>query len=216
MATWKEKYNKKYGYEKNESHSLKEISKDTGVSVKGLKQIKKKGAGAWKTNLPSVRLKGSFKKNPNTKKFPRSKRLGKEQWSMARVYSAVMGGKASKVDKKELKMEKGGIIIPFENIVQIKQPRRSRKIQGDIESQSKLPKIVYYLKGKTKFDDFDNDDVYSAVFVEEIKGKGVRVLRDIDFEKGGKTPCGCNVYNEGGEVTDLFTQYETLPKKYKT
>ena len=213
MATWKEKYNKKYGYEKNESHSLKEISKDTGVSVKGLKQIKKKGAGAWKTNLPSVRLKGSFKKNPNTKKFPRSKRLGKEQWSMARVYSAVMGGKASKVDKKELKMEKGGIIIPFENIVQIKQPRRSRKIQGDIESQSKLPKIVYYLKGKTKFDDFDNDDVYSAEFVEEIKGKGVRVLRDIDFEKGGKTPCGCNVYNEGGEVTDLFTQYETLPKK---
>ena len=213
MATWKEKYNKKYGYEKNESHSLKEISKDTGVSVKGLKQIKKKGAGAWKTNLPSVRLKGSFKKNPNTKKFPRSKRLGKEQWSRARVYSAVMGGKASKVDKKELKMEKGGIIIPFENIVQIKQPRRSRKIQGDIESQSKLPKIVYYLKGKTKFDDFDNDDVYSAEFVEEIKGKGVRVLRDIDFEKGGKTPCGCNVYNEGGEVTDLFTQYETLPKK---
>lgn len=199
MATWKEKYNKKYGYEKNESHSLKEISKDTGVSVKGLKQIKKKGAGAWKTNLPSVRLKGSFKKNPNTKKFPRSKRLGKEQWSMARVYSAVMGGKASKVDKKELKMEKGGVIIPFENIVQIKQPRRSRKIQGDIESQSKLPKIVYYLKGKTKFDDFDNDDVYSAEFVEEIKGKGVRVLRDIDFEKGGKTPCGCK-FESGGKV----------------
>ena len=111
MATWKEKYNKKYGYEKDESHSLADISKKTGVSKKGLQQIYNKGVGAWKTNLPSVRLKGSFKKNKNTKKFPRSKRLGKSQWAMARVYSAVMGGKASKVDAKELKMEKGGFLI---------------------------------------------------------------------------------------------------------
>ena len=108
MATWKEKYNKKYGFEKSKSHSLSAISKKTGVSKKGLQQIYNKGIGAWKTNLPSVRVKGSFKKNPNTKKFPRSKRLGKEQWAMARVYSAVMGGKASKVDAKELKMKKGG------------------------------------------------------------------------------------------------------------
>ena len=183
MATWKEKYNKKYGYKKNEGHSIKEISKDTGVSKKGLQQIYNKGVGAYKTNPQSVR--------PNVK--------SPEQWAMARIYSSVMGGKASKIDKKELKMEKGGVIIPFENIVQIKQPRRSRKIQGDIESQSKLPKIVYYLKGKTKFDDFDNDDVYSAEFVEEIKGKGVRVLRDIDFEKGGKTGCGCK-FESGGKV----------------
>ena len=108
MATWKEKYNKKYGYEKDKSHTLKDISKKTGVSKKGLQQIYNKGVGAWKTNLPSVRLKGSFKKNPNTKKFPRSARIGKQQWAMARVYSAVMGGKASKVDAKELKMEMGG------------------------------------------------------------------------------------------------------------
>ncbi len=39
VETWKDKYNKKYGYPKNESHSLEEISKDTGVSMKGLKQI---------------------------------------------------------------------------------------------------------------------------------------------------------------------------------
>ena len=32
----------------------------------------------------------------------------KEQWAMARVYSAVMGGKASKIDANELKMNYGG------------------------------------------------------------------------------------------------------------
>jgi hypothetical protein len=32
----------------------------------------------------------------------------KEQWAMARVYSAVMGGKAAKIDSNELKMKTGG------------------------------------------------------------------------------------------------------------
>ena len=91
-VSFKEKYNKKYGYSKDESHNLKEISEDTGVSTKGLQQIYNKGIGAYKTNPESVR--------PNVK--------SKEQWAKARVYSAVMGGKAAKVDAKELKMEKGG------------------------------------------------------------------------------------------------------------
>jgi hypothetical protein len=90
--TFKEKYNKKYGYSKDESHNLKEISEDTGVSTKGLQQIYNKGIGAYKTNPESVR--------PNVK--------SKEQWAKARIYSAVMGGKAAKVDAKELKMENGG------------------------------------------------------------------------------------------------------------
>ncbi len=92
VITYKNKYNKKYGYSKDESHSLEEISKDTGVSLKGLQQIYNKGIGAYKTNPSSVR--------PNVK--------SKEQWAMARVYSAVMGGKASKVDSNELVMDKGG------------------------------------------------------------------------------------------------------------
>jgi DNA polymerase III sliding clamp (beta) subunit (PCNA family) len=91
-VSYKDKYNKKYNYAKNKSHTLEEISKDTGVSMKGLQQIYNKGIGAYKTNPSSVR--------PNVK--------SKEQWAMARVYSAVMGGKASKVDSNELKMQKGG------------------------------------------------------------------------------------------------------------
>jgi hypothetical protein len=57
-----------------------------------LQKIYNKGIGAYKTNPESVR--------PNVK--------SKEQWAMARVYSAVMGGKASKVDSNELKMNNGG------------------------------------------------------------------------------------------------------------
>tara|TARA_R110000851_G_scaffold243823_3_gene396597 strand:- start:12089 stop:14266 length:2178 start_codon:yes stop_codon:yes gene_type:complete len=101
--SWKNKYNKKYGYSENESHSLKEISKDSGVSKKGLQKIYNKGVGAFKTNPKSVR--------PNI--------TSKEQWGMGRVYSSVMGGKASKIDSKELKMEYGGIMpqsfLKFDN-----------------------------------------------------------------------------------------------------
>ena len=93
-TTYKQKFNKKYGFPKDESHSLSEVSKLTGVSKKGIKQIYEKGEGAFYSNPSSVR------KNV---KSP-------QQWAMARVYSSVMGGKASKVDAKELKMEKGGII----------------------------------------------------------------------------------------------------------
>ena len=92
MATWKEKFNKKYNHPKGTSHSLSDVSKETGVSKKGIQQIYNKGIGAYKTNPQSVR--------PNV--------TSKEQWAMARVYSSVMGGKASKVDAKELKMEMGG------------------------------------------------------------------------------------------------------------
>ena len=100
-VSYKDKYNRKYGYSKNESHDLKEISKDTGVSIKGLQQIYNKGIGAYKTNQSIVR--------PNVK--------SKEQWAMARVYSSVMRGKASKIDSNELKMERGGNIKNITEVV---------------------------------------------------------------------------------------------------
>lgn len=103
--TWKSKYNKKYGYDKEASHDLKEISKDTGVSMKGLQEIYDKGVGARKTNPESVRSVSDGKKRGG--KSLKGK-MSAEQWAMARVYSSVMGGKAAKVDAKELKMEDGG------------------------------------------------------------------------------------------------------------
>jgi hypothetical protein len=86
VLTYKNKFNKKYGFKLDESHSLEEISKLTGYKLDGLKIIISKGIGAYKTNPSSVR---------STVKSP-------EQWAYARVYSAVMGGKSAVIDKDHL------------------------------------------------------------------------------------------------------------------
>ena len=84
--TYKQQFNKKYKQKLNQPNSLEDISKLTGYKLKGLKNIFDKGIGAYKTNPQSVR--------PSVK--------SPEQWAYARLYSAVMGGKASKIDKKDL------------------------------------------------------------------------------------------------------------------
>jgi len=86
VETYKNKFNKKYGFPKDEPHSLAEISKLTGFKLSGLQIIFNKGVGAFKTNPASVR--------PSVK--------SPEQWAMARVYSAVMGGQASRIDASHL------------------------------------------------------------------------------------------------------------------
>ena len=87
MATYKQKFNKRYGFPKDASHSIAEISRLTGYKVSGLRTIKKKGEGAFYSNPQSVRKQVS----------------SASQWGTARIYSAVMGGKAAKVDAKHLK-----------------------------------------------------------------------------------------------------------------
>ena len=85
--TNKQKFNKKYGFNKNESHSLNEISKITKYKKKGLETIFNKGVGAYHTNPESVR--------PQVH--------SPEQWAMARVYASINpSSKASKVDKSHL------------------------------------------------------------------------------------------------------------------
>ena len=85
MATYKEKFNRKYGQPKDASNSLAKIARLTGIKRSALQKIYNKGIGAFKNPGPS---------RPN---------MTKQQWAYARVYSAVMGGKASKVDANELK-----------------------------------------------------------------------------------------------------------------
>jgi len=82
VLTYKNKFNIKYGFPKDTSHSLKDIAKISGYDFQHLQMIYNKGIGAYKTNPQSVR--------PSVK--------SKEQWGVARVYSAIMGGKASKID----------------------------------------------------------------------------------------------------------------------
>lgn len=81
--TYKQKFNKKYGFKKDEPHSVAEISRLTGYKVAGLRKIVDKGRGAFKSNPQSVR--------PQIKSAT--------AWGIARLYSAVMGGKAAKIDK---------------------------------------------------------------------------------------------------------------------
>lgn len=69
-----------------EHPSLGMLARASGVSESILQQVYNRGVGAWKSNPTSVRLKGSFAKDRNPA-IPRSARLPKEQWAMARVYS---------------------------------------------------------------------------------------------------------------------------------
>ena len=83
MTTYKQKFNKKYGFKTNESHSIKEIAKLSGIKYRNALKIVQKGKGAYFSNPQSVR---KSVKSPT-------------QWGIARLYSAVMGGKASQMDK---------------------------------------------------------------------------------------------------------------------
>jgi len=87
VMTYKQKFNKKYGFSKDESHTIKEISKISGYDYEGLMTILNKGEGAFYSNSQSVR--------PNVKSA--------RQWGIARIYSAITpGSKASIIDKKHL------------------------------------------------------------------------------------------------------------------
>lgn len=83
MPTYKQKFNKKYGFKSNESHSIKEIAKLSGIKYSNALKIVQKGKGAYFTSPESRR---PSVKNPT-------------QWGIARLYSAVMGGKSAKIDK---------------------------------------------------------------------------------------------------------------------
>jgi hypothetical protein len=89
--TYKQKFNKKYGFVKDKSHSLTDIAKITGYDKKHLQMIIDKGKGAYFSNPQSVR--------PNVK--------SPEQWSYARLYASLdPSSKAHKVDKSHLKKNK--------------------------------------------------------------------------------------------------------------
>jgi hypothetical protein len=93
VETHRQRVLKKFGLPKDTSLSIPEIAKYSGIPAAALQMVYNRGIGAWKSNPESVRLKGSFKKDPTA---PRSMKLGKEQWGMARVYSFVDRGKTFK------------------------------------------------------------------------------------------------------------------------
>jgi hypothetical protein len=86
VLTYKQKFNKKYGFAKDEPHSVADIARITGYKKRGLDTIVQKGRGAFFSAPKSVR--------PNIK--------DPTAWGVSRLYSAVMGGKAARVDASQL------------------------------------------------------------------------------------------------------------------
>jgi len=83
VLTNKQKYNKKYGFSKEQSHSKKDISKKTGISMSILDKVYDRGLAAHKNNPGSVR-------NVKGVKGGGGKKMSAQQWAQARVYSFVM------------------------------------------------------------------------------------------------------------------------------
>jgi len=65
-------------------YSIEDLADLSGYDIRILQEVYNRGIGAYQTNPTSVRMKGTFKKNVNA---PMSKKLSKEQWAMARIYS---------------------------------------------------------------------------------------------------------------------------------
>ena len=90
--TYRQQFNRKYGFKPDASHSLEEIADLTGYDLEGLETIQRKGEGAYYSNPESVR--------PHIQSAV--------EWGRARVYSAVMGGKARRIDKSHLELGSDG------------------------------------------------------------------------------------------------------------
>jgi hypothetical protein len=62
MSTHKQQWNKRHGFDKDESHSKADIARVSKVPIKIVQEVFDRGVGAHKTNPESVRVKGTFKK----------------------------------------------------------------------------------------------------------------------------------------------------------
>jgi hypothetical protein len=87
VLTNKQKFNRKYGFKRDEGHSLNEIAKLTKIKKSILQQVYNRGVGARKTNPESVRQVGTGKKIGG--KSLKGK-MSANAWAFARVYGFVM------------------------------------------------------------------------------------------------------------------------------
>lgn len=136
-VTHRSKVIKKLGL-KDEGHSLAELAKASGVSRKVLQEVYNRGIGAYKTNPRSVRMKGSFKKNVDA---PLAKKLSKEQWAMARVYSFLDGNPKHDEDLR------GGGPMPGRGDLQVAAEGAYRGAPQNIGTLVKVretPTLVFY------------------------------------------------------------------------
>ena len=92
VQTHREQVLRKLGLPKDTQLSIEELAERTDLPLEALMEVYRRGVGAWRSNIASVRLKKDYSKNPDTKRFPRSARLGPEQWAYARVMAFINKG----------------------------------------------------------------------------------------------------------------------------
>lgn len=163
--TYKQKFNKKYGFPKDKAHSLRDIARITGRSYKGIKQIFEKGEGAFYSNPQSVR--------PN---------MNPQQWAYARVYSAVMGGKASKVDKKELNLKTNKMAVKYS---------KERDFGAKGRKTRKLGKKMFRLVSTTR------SKLMAKAKARMIRSKG-KLARVVKMTKMGRMVYGVYSHSRQG------------------
>jgi len=110
--TYKQRFLAAHGLADPSTLTFDEVVRLSGMPKKALVEVYRRGIGAWKTNIGSVRLKGSFKKDFDVQRHPRSHRLGKQQWALARVYSFVMRSKSDFEGADRYIAEKYGLLKP--------------------------------------------------------------------------------------------------------
>ena len=98
VETNKQKFNKKYGFPKDEGHSKAEISKLSGIKKSILDEVYDRGVGARKTNPESVRSLDGKKRGGKSLKG----KMSANAWGYGRIYSFVMGGKTRSTADKDL------------------------------------------------------------------------------------------------------------------
>jgi len=90
MTTYKQKFNKKFNQDKDESNSKAKMTKLTGIPKKVLDDVYDRGVGAYKSNPSSVR--------PQVK--------SEEMWATARIYAFIMKAyDAVKKGKKKINQD---------------------------------------------------------------------------------------------------------------
>jgi hypothetical protein len=103
-GTHRENFFKTHNLSPSTKPSLAGVAKISGVPKSILQQVYNRGIGAYSSSPKSVRLKGSFVKNVDA---PMKKKLSKEQWAWARVYSFLDGNPKHDNDLRANKKKTG-------------------------------------------------------------------------------------------------------------
>jgi hypothetical protein len=168
-SKWISLFQKKYNLKNKNNLTLKEISKATKCSKKALQKIIKKGMGAYYSS-------GS---RPNQTAH---------SWGKARMYSAITGGPASKVDKAIL-------------IEGCKKTSKALKFVKTARKSNNYKKIK--LKGGTRKSQNKMKEILVEIEKSPIKYKKYRAVITSDYDKYRTIDFGDNRYQQYKDSTKL-------------